>query len=49
MGEQADYSIEQGIDLLAMHQMGECGDDWCIYCYQEEEARAKRLREASDA
>jgi len=36
MGDMADYHIEQGLDALALHDAGMCGEfGWCPYCETE--------------
>jgi len=41
MGDMADALTEQGQNAWWAHQHGDCGDDYCQYCEEEEAQRAK--------
>ena len=36
MPDIADDLTDDGFELLALHEAGEC-DEWCPYCAEEEE------------
>lgn len=44
MGEHAEQSIDDGADELTRHASGNCGDDFCRYCDEDERRRKRRAR-----